>query len=73
MIYNNNLPDYSHDMYLKGFNPYEILEAMRRTNKKEYQKKKEESIFEKEVFNFIEGMATAAINKAIEDLFEGWK
>ena len=65
MIYNPDLPDYSDDMYLKGFNPYEILEAFRRT-----EKKREESIFEKEMFNFIEGMATAAINKAVNDMFE---
>lgn len=67
MLYNENLPDYSNDMYLKGFNPYEILEAFRRTNRK---KKREESILEKEMFNFIEGLATATINKAVEDMFE---
>lgn len=66
MIYNPDLPDYSDDMYLKGFNPYEILEAFRRTKKK----KREESIIEKETFKFIEGLATAAINKAVEDMFE---
>jgi len=70
MNYNQNLPDYTHDMYLRGFNPYEILEALRRTKRK---KKKEESILEKEIFNFIEGMATAAINGAIDEIFKEWK
>ena len=70
MIYNPDLPDYSNDMYLKGFNPYEILEAFRRTEKKKRDKKREESIFEKETLRFIEGLATAAINKADEDMFE---
>ncbi len=69
MIY-NDLPEYSHDMYLKGFNPFEILEAFRRTEKKKRDKKREESIFEKETLRFIEGLATAAINKAVDDMFE---
>ena len=57
MIYMQDLPDYSNDMYLKGFSPIEILEAMRRTNRKKQKQKREESILEKEMFNFIEGMA----------------
>lgn len=73
MIYNPDLPDYSDDMYLKGFNPYEILEAFRRTEKKKRDKKKEESILEKETLRFIEGLATATIKEAIDDIFEGWK
>ena len=73
MLYNQDLPDYSKDMYLKGFSPYQILEAFRRTEKKKRKKKKDESILQKEMFNFIEGMATAAINEALDDIFEGWK
>jgi hypothetical protein len=46
---------------------------MRRTNRKKQKKKKEESILEKETLNFIEGMATAAVNKAIDEIFDGWK
>lgn len=73
MIYNPDLPDYTDDMYLKGFNPFEILEAFRRTEKKKRDKKKEESILEKETLRFIEGLATATIKEAIDDIFEGWK
>lgn len=73
MNYYQDLPDYSKDMYLKGFSPYQILEALRRTEKKKRDKKREESIFEKEMFNFIEVMATATIKEAIDDIFEGWK
>ena len=73
MIYSQDLPDYSHDMYLKGFNAYQIFEANRRTNIKKQKKKREESILEKEMFNFIEGMITATVNEAIDDIFEGWK
>ena len=72
MIY-NDLPEYSHDMYLKGFNPFQILEAKRRTNRKKQKKKNEESILEKEMLNFIDAMATAAVNKAIDEIFDGWK
>ena len=43
MIYNPDLPDYTDDMYLKGFNPYEILEAFRRTEKKKRDKKSQYS------------------------------
>ncbi len=73
MLYNQNLPEYSDYMYLQGYQPHEIMEAFRRTNRKKLQKKKEESIFEKEMFNFIEGLATAAVNEAIDDIFEDWK
>ena len=70
MIYNPDLPNYSDDMYLKGFNPFEILEAFRRTEKKKRDKKRAESIFEKETLRFIEGLATAAINQAVEDMVD---
>ena len=51
MLYNPDLPDYSHDMYLKGFNAYQIFEANKRTNRKKQKKKEEESIFEKEMMS----------------------
>ena len=73
MIYNPDLPDYSNDMYLKGFNIYQIFEANRRTNRKKQKKKREESILEKETFDFIEGMALAAINKAVDDMFKSFQ
>ena len=61
MIYNQDLPDYSHDMYLKGFNAYQIFEANKRTNRKKQKKKEEESIFEKEMMSFIQAMITATV------------
>lgn len=73
MIYNQQLPEYSNDMYLKGFNPFEILEVMRQTNRKKQKKKKDESILEKEMFNFIQGMATVVINEALDDIFKDFK
>lgn len=73
MLYNQNLPEYSKYMYLQGFSPYEIMEAFKRTERDKRKKKKEESILEKEMFNFIEGMATAAINEALDDIFKDWE
>lgn len=72
MIYNQQLPEYSHDMHLKGFTPQQILEALRSTNRKKLKKKKDESIFQKEMFSFIESMATVVIKKAIDDIFKGF-
>ena len=42
-------------------------------DKDKSRKKKKQSILEKEIFNFIEGMAVATINEAMDDIFEGWK
>ena len=70
MDFHPNLPEYSDFMYLQGYNPYQIMEAFRRSTKKKYDKKKEESILEKEMFNFIEGMVAAAVNKAVDDIFK---
>lgn len=73
MIYNKDLPDYSDDMYLKGYQPYEILEALRRTNRKKKKKKDEESIFEKEMMSFIQAMVTATVKQALNEIFEPLK
>ena len=64
------LPEYSNYMYLQGFSPYEILESHRRTNRKKDKKKKEESIFEKEMMSFIEGMVSALVDKSIKEIFK---
>lgn len=72
MDFHRNLPEYSDYMYLQGYSPYEIMEAFRRSNKKKYDKKREESILEKEMFNFIEGIVAAAVNKAVDDIFKGF-
>lgn len=64
------LPEYSNYMYLQGFSPYEILDSHRRTNRKKDKKKKEESIFEKEMMSFIEGMVSALVDKSIKEIFK---
>ena len=73
MLYNQNLPEYSDYMYLQGYQPHEIMEAFRQTNRKKLQKKREESILEKEMFNFIEAMIATTVNKALDDIFKDFK
>ena len=72
-----NLPDYSPTMYLKGFTPMQIYSAFKQSERKKQRHKKkkqrEQSLLEKEVFNFIESMAETTINQALDDIFEGWK
>lgn len=73
MLYDRELPEYSDYMYLQGYEPYEIMEAFRRTTKKKLDKKREESILEKEMFNFIEAMIATTVNKALDDIFKDFK
>lgn len=68
-----NVPDYSRFMYLKGFTPEQIYASFRQTQRKKHKKKREQSIMEKEVFNFMESMAEAAINEAVAQLLKDWK
>lgn len=69
-----DLPDYSNDMYLHRFSPWEILESMRRTNRKKSderkKKKREESFLEKEIAHMVEKLAKASIDAAVVNLFE---
>lgn len=56
--YSNSLPDYEPTMYLRGFSVEQIFQAFRNTQRKKKkdsdQKKREQSILEKEMFRFIE-------------------
>ena len=74
MLIYDDLPDYSHDMYLRGFSPTQILEAFRRTNRKRTderkKKKREESFLEKEMARMVESLAKASIDAAVVNIFE---
>ncbi len=74
MLIYDDLPDYSHDMHLRGFSPTQILEAFRRTNRKNMEerkkKKREESLFEKELARIVESLAKASIDAAVVNIFE---
>jgi len=71
------LPDYSPTMHLKGFTAMQVFSAFKQTQRKKQKDKKkkqrEQSLLEKEIFNLIESLADAAINQAMEDIFEDWK
>lgn len=73
----NDLPDYSPTMHLKGFSAMQIYSSFKQTQRKKQKDKKrkqrEQSLLEKEIFRFIEGVADAAISQAMDDIFEGWK
>ena len=71
------MPEYSHDMYLKGFTPMQIFSAFKQTQRRKQkdkrEKEREQSILEKETFAFIEAMLTATVNEAMNDIFKDWK
>ena len=54
------MPEYDHTMYLKGFTPTQIYSAFKQAQRKKQKdkkdKKREQSILEKETFAFIEKM-----------------
>lgn len=70
-------PEYSHDMYLKGFSPTQIYSAFKQTQRRKQnnkrKEKREQSILEKETFAFIEAMLTATVNEAMKEIFKDWK
>ena len=71
-----NLP-YSHSMYLKGFTPTQIYSAFKQTQRRKQKdkkdKKREQSILEKETFALIEKMLGVAVDEAMKDIFKDWK
>lgn len=67
--YNRNLPDYYPTMYQDGYEPWQIMQAFRNTQRKK-DREKEQSILEKEVFNFIEKTMEATVNQAMTDIFK---
>ena len=71
------MPEYSHSMYLKGFTPTQIYAAFKQTQRRKQKdkkdKKREQSILEKETFAFIEKMLGVAVDEAMKDIFKDWK
>lgn len=62
-------PDYSHDMYLKGFSPTQIYSAFKQTQRR---KREEQSILEKETLAFIQAMLAVAVREAMDEIFKDW-
>ena len=71
------MPEYSNTMYLKGFSPTQIYSAFKQTQRRKQKdkrkKKEEESIWEKEVFAFIEAMTMATTKEAMKEIFKDFK
>ncbi len=71
------MPEYSHTMYLKGFSAMQIYSAFKQTNRRKLnekkKKKREQSILEKEAFDFIEKALSATVEKAMQEIFKDWK
>lgn len=73
MDFDEAINEHLSKMFIKGLSPQERYNKNKSNQRKKYQKKKDESILEKEMVNFIEAMATVTINKAINDIFKDWK
>ena len=70
----NNLPEYNKAMYLMGYSANQVYQAFRQSNrKKKNKKKKDESILEKEIFAIMEKSLEAALDVALDEIFEDWK
>ena len=71
------MPEYSHSMYLKGFSPTQIYSAFKQTQRRKQkdrkEKKREESILEKETMAFIESILMATTKEAMKDIFKDFK
>lgn len=70
------MPEYSKQMYLQGFSAQQIMSAFRQTKRREQKRKRdkerEQSILEKEMYAFIEKVASAALNEALNDITKEW-
>lgn len=71
--YHKNLPEYYPFMYLDGYTPEQIMEAMHRTMRKQWESKRQQTATEKAVQAQIEKKLEQTVSKAIDDLFKGWK
>lgn len=53
MNYEETMAEHLSKMLIKGLSPNEVYNRNRENTRKKYQRQKEQSIFEKEMFNFI--------------------
>ena len=71
------MPEYNHTMHLKGFSPTQIYSAFKQTQRRKQkdkrEKKREESILEKETMAFIEAMLMATSKEAMKEIFKDFK
>ena len=69
-FYENDLPEYDDFMFLRGFTPEQIMQALRKTNRKKKKKKqgRQQSILEQETMKFIEANLRAAVEAAMDEI-----
>ena len=69
-------PEYSRDMYLRGFSASQIYSAFKQTQRrkqKDKRKKREQSILEKELYDFTEAVLSSQLEIIMKDLFKDKK
>lgn len=69
-------PEYSRDMYLRGFSASQIYSAFKQTQRrkqKDKRKKREQSIWEKELYDFTEAVLSSQLDIIMKDLFKDKK
>ena len=69
-------PEYSRDMYLRGFSASQIYSAFKQTQRrkqKDKRKRREQSILEKELYNITEAALSSQLEIIMKDLFKDWK
>ena len=70
--WNSQLPDYYDTMYLDGYTPQQILQALRNTERKKYEAQREQERLEKEALKMVEQNFEKVVNQAIADIFKNW-
>ena len=69
-------PEYSRDMYLRGFSASQIYSAFKQTQRrkqKDKRKRREQSILEKELYDFTEAVLSSQLDIIMKDLFKDKK
>ena len=69
-------PEYSRDMYLRGFSASQIYSAFKQTQRrkqKDKRKRREQSILEKELYNITEAALSSQLDIIMKDLFKDKK
>ena len=70
--WNNQLPDYYDTMYLDGYTPQQIIQALRNTEHKKYEAQREQERLEKEALKMVEQNLEKVVNQAMADIFKSW-
>ena len=70
--WNSQLPDYYDTMYLDGYTPQQIIQALRNTERKKYEAQREQERLEKEALKMVEQNLEKVVNQAMADIFKNW-